>query len=327
MNPSIIRTYSHGKHTNYEGILKSSLKIKDFSINKLLLIAAMIVPCLSSLTKTDDETRKNASIVYKSLISPNIHSVAACESLIGKGQSESFKLISALESQDEMQRIRMAQMLHDLHELAQQLGAIKAPQDHDSKLRRQGTVRRMWRLAAAPFRSKGKKEPEPPPLSRHDFGNMTPERAERLIDELVNNGGKFEPECLLSLLHITTEALKGEETLLDLQGRSENVIVVGDIHGSLSSLYFVLQKLKGQIGNTATVIFDGDFVDRGHQSLEVVCILYLLKLAYPNHVYLLRGNHEDSFIASAYGFQEELEEKYGTEESDALWEASNCCRY
>jgi hypothetical protein len=56
----------------------------------------------------------------------------------------------------------------------------------------------------------------------------------------------------------------------------------------LYSLQHALEVI-GPIGGIEwrTVVFDGDFVDRGPESLEVICILLLLKLAYPDHVYLL----------------------------------------
>lgn len=57
----------------------------------------------------------------------------------------------------------------------------------------------------------------------------------------------------------------------------------------------------------------GDFVDRGAWGLEVLVFLAALKLALPDRVILLRGNHESSTCTQLYGFRTEVLRKYGQE--------------
>jgi serine/threonine-protein phosphatase PP1 catalytic subunit len=45
----------------------------------------------------------------------------------------------------------------------------------------------------------------------------------------------------------------------------------------------------------------GDYVDRGKRSLECMTLLLCLKLKHPQHVYLLRGNHEAAALNTTYG--------------------------
>jgi hypothetical protein len=39
-------------------------------------------------------------------------------------------------------------------------------------------------------------------------------------------------------------------------------------------------------------VFNGDFADRGGQQVEVVALLFSLKVCFPDCVFLLRGNRE-----------------------------------
>ena len=53
--------------------------------------------------------------------------------------------------------------------------------------------------------------------------------------------------------------------------------------------------------------FVRDYVDRGKQSLETICLLLAYKIKYPENFFVLRGNHECASINRIYGFYDECE--------------------
>ena len=95
----------------------------------------------------------------------------------------------------------------------------------------------------------------------------------------------------------------------NVQNVSAPVIICGDIHGQIHDLLELFKK-GGDIPNSR-YIFMGDYVDRGYNGVEVLELLLALKIKYPEHITLLRGNHESRQICFAYGFYEEITRKYG----------------
>lgn len=96
----------------------------------------------------------------------------------------------------------------------------------------------------------------------------------------------------------------------------EPIFIIGDTHGQYFDLIHMFEKaIDGRFDlNTTSLLFLGDYVDRGRYGLEIVVFLYALKLNFPKTVCLLRGNHESAAMTEMFTFREEVLEKYDHDE-------------
>ena len=79
------------------------------------------------------------------------------------------------------------------------------------------------------------------------------------------------------------------------------IYAIGDIHGQVTMLRALLDKLRAlPLKDEDTLVFIGDYVDRGEDSRAVIETLIQLKQERPDTVFL-RGNHEQLMLDARFG--------------------------
>ncbi|KAK9150728.1 hypothetical protein Syun_009037 [Stephania yunnanensis] len=107
----------------------------------------------------------------------------------------------------------------------------------------------------------------------------------------------------------TREMLRELPSLVDVNITDGNHFTVcGDVHGQFYDLLNIFE-LNGLPSDENPYLFNGDFVDRGSFSLEVILTLFAFKCMSPSAIYLARGNHESKNMNKIYGFEGEVRSK------------------
>jgi serine/threonine-protein phosphatase PP1 catalytic subunit len=152
---------------------------------------------------------------------------------------------------------------------------------------------------------------------RKEGGEMDPGMLDDIIRRLleVRNGrpgkqAQLSESEIKQLCSVSKEIFLQQPNLLELEAP---IKICGDIHGQYSDLLRLFE--YGGFPPEANYLFLGDYVDRGKQSLETVCLLLAYKIKYPENFFLLRGNHECASINRIYGFYDECKRRFNVK----LW--------
>lgn len=130
-------------------------------------------------------------------------------------------------------------------------------------------------------------------------------------DKLIRNPNESTNLSFSDLAELVGEALKtlSSESPV-IEANADKAIMVGDTHGDFESTKIVVKRFLDKYDK---LIFLGDYVDRGYEQIGNINYLLSLKIAMPEKIILLRGNHETPIANMYYGFKEQACLKYGLE--------------
>ena len=140
---------------------------------------------------------------------------------------------------------------------------------------------------------------------------------ENVIENLLDVKGKkvgtyaiIKEDEIKLLINKCKEIFVKQPVFLELEAP---IAILGDIHGQYSDLLRLFD--YGGYPPKSNYLFLGDYVDRGKNSIETICLLMCYKIKYPENFFMLRGNHECELVNRTYGFYDECRKRY----SIKLW--------
>ena len=79
-------------------------------------------------------------------------------------------------------------------------------------------------------------------------------------------------------------------------------VAIGDIHGNLLALENLLDKVLPDLDKTDTLVFLGDYIDRGPETKRCVDLITSLRLNSEFSVVTMMGNHEEWLLATMHDY-------------------------
>jgi len=228
-------------------------------------------------------------------------------------REQQWKLFSDLDTQDEAEMLHLAVFMQTLIDSVAATGkesgfkSTLSDDDYEEEEEEKGfNAIDLDHISIAETVGAGNKDVELD-LS----GSKIDARMCEAIVECYRHGRKLSRKTIVKILRRAYKMVQKQSNVSAVTlNDGDKLTVVGDLHGQLSDLMFILDEAGFPTVNNKFV-FNGDFVDRGEKGLEIVVILFAFYVAEgPNVVCLNRGNHEDIAVCRVYGFEAEVKEKY-----------------
>uniref|UniRef100_A0A1I7UP79 Serine/threonine-protein phosphatase n=1 Tax=Caenorhabditis tropicalis TaxID=1561998 RepID=A0A1I7UP79_9PELO len=120
------------------------------------------------------------------------------------------------------------------------------------------------------------------------------------------------------LLESSQVELKKQKMLIEL---GPGVTVIGDLHGNWEATNAIANhsfvSLRKKAMKKHKLLFLGDYVDRGKESIRILLFIASLAIEFPGQIFLLRGNHELAYVNKTYGLLKECKNAFPDQAEEA----------
>lgn len=125
---------------------------------------------------------------------------------------------------------------------------------------------------------------------------------------------KFSTEEILDINKDIREILGNKNIFEELPEQGIGYII-SDLHANIKSLKKILEitqfEEKIRNGEEISLIFLGDYIDKGDNNLLLLYVVFYLKLLYPDNIFILRGNHETIYFFGRFmSFRKEVKKTF-----------------
>jgi serine/threonine-protein phosphatase 5 len=112
------------------------------------------------------------------------------------------------------------------------------------------------------------------------------------MQDWLKNSKVLHKKYAVMIINRAKEIFDKDKSLVYINAsEGKEITICGDVHGQYYDLLNIFS-INGDPSEINWYLFNGDFVDRGSFSVEVIISLLAWKVCYPKYFFMNRGNHE-----------------------------------